>query len=166
VNSPSSKRCQSRGFDEALVLNQDGHISEGPAANVFMLRNGCGPRRRSRTTSWKESRGEASFIACVRTEVGCVERSIDRRKSILREKCSFAGTGVQMPRLRKWITGMWEPARWGHRLRSVKKYFMDVVHGRNAKYRERGATPIYEESRTGRRRSARIPRYLHCRPAV
>jgi branched-chain amino acid aminotransferase len=30
------------GFDEALVLNQDGHLSEGSAMNIFMVRNrGC-----------------------------------------------------------------------------------------------------------------------------
>jgi branched-chain amino acid aminotransferase len=29
------------GFDEALVLNQDGHISEGSAMNIFMVRNGA-----------------------------------------------------------------------------------------------------------------------------
>ncbi|MGW8252124.1 MAG: aminotransferase class IV, partial [Anaerolineales bacterium] len=28
------------GFDEALVLNQDGHPSEGSAMNIFMLRDG------------------------------------------------------------------------------------------------------------------------------
>src|SRR5512145_1011766 len=29
------------GFDEALVLNQDGHISEGSAMNMFMVRDGA-----------------------------------------------------------------------------------------------------------------------------
>ncbi len=28
------------GFDEALVLTEDGHISEGSAENIFMLRDG------------------------------------------------------------------------------------------------------------------------------
>jgi branched-chain amino acid aminotransferase len=28
------------GFDEALVLNQDGHLSEGSAMNVFIVRKG------------------------------------------------------------------------------------------------------------------------------
>ena len=41
VNSAFVKTDANRaGFDEALVLNQDGHISEGSAANVFLLRNG------------------------------------------------------------------------------------------------------------------------------
>ena len=41
VNSAFVKTDANRaGFDEALVLNQDGHISEGSAANVFVYRNG------------------------------------------------------------------------------------------------------------------------------
>ena len=29
------------GYDEALVLTQSGHISEGSAENLFLVRNGC-----------------------------------------------------------------------------------------------------------------------------
>ena len=41
VNSAFAKTDALRaGFDEVIVLNNDGHISEGSAANFFMLRNG------------------------------------------------------------------------------------------------------------------------------
>ena len=41
VNSALVKTDAERsGFDEAIVLNADGHISEGSAANVFLVRDG------------------------------------------------------------------------------------------------------------------------------
>ncbi len=41
VNSAFAKTDAHRaGFDDAIVLNADGHISEGSAANFFLLRNG------------------------------------------------------------------------------------------------------------------------------
>src|SRR5690606_13786602 len=41
VNSALVKtEARRAGFDEAIVLNQDGHVSEGSAANVFIVRNG------------------------------------------------------------------------------------------------------------------------------
>ena len=41
VNSALIKTdAQRAGFDEALVLNQDGHLSEGSAANTVIIRNG------------------------------------------------------------------------------------------------------------------------------
>ena len=34
------------GFDEVLVLDQDGHLVEGSAMNIFMVRDGSwSPRR-------------------------------------------------------------------------------------------------------------------------
>jgi branched-chain amino acid aminotransferase len=33
--------AQLNGYDDAIVLNQDGHISEGSAANFMMIRNGA-----------------------------------------------------------------------------------------------------------------------------
>jgi branched-chain amino acid aminotransferase len=45
VNSAFAKTdAQRAGFDEAIVLNQDGHVSEASAANVFLIRRG--PRSR------------------------------------------------------------------------------------------------------------------------
>ncbi|HEX2979216.1 MAG TPA: aminotransferase class IV, partial [Anaerolineaceae bacterium] len=42
VNSSLIKSdAQLAGFDEAIVLNQDGHVSEGSAMNVFIIRNGA-----------------------------------------------------------------------------------------------------------------------------
>ena len=41
VNSALIKTdAQRSGFDEAIVLNQDGHISEGSAENIFLIRKG------------------------------------------------------------------------------------------------------------------------------
>ncbi len=41
VNSAFAKTdAQRAGFDEAIVLNQDGHVSEASAANVFLIRRG------------------------------------------------------------------------------------------------------------------------------
>src|SRR5262249_37659054 len=41
VNSAFSKsEAVLNGYDEAIVLAQDGHVSEGSAENLFMVRNG------------------------------------------------------------------------------------------------------------------------------
>ena len=41
VNSALAKTdAQLSGFDEAIVLSADGHVSEGSAENIFLIRNG------------------------------------------------------------------------------------------------------------------------------
>ena len=57
VNRAFSKtEAQLNGYDEAIVLTTDGHVSEGSAENLFMVRNGELVTPPSRTTSSKASR--------------------------------------------------------------------------------------------------------------
>ena len=35
------------GYDEAIMLNNKGHVAEGSAENIFVVKNGKGPRTRS-----------------------------------------------------------------------------------------------------------------------
>src|SRR5437660_5005642 len=41
VNSALAKtEAMDNGYDEAIMLNQDGHVCEGSAENIFLVRNG------------------------------------------------------------------------------------------------------------------------------
>src|SRR5574342_676212 len=41
VNSAlSGDEARANGFDEAIVLTNDGHVAEGAASNIFVVRNG------------------------------------------------------------------------------------------------------------------------------
>ena len=39
-NALAKTEAQLNGFDEAIMLNQDGHVSEGSGENIVMLRSG------------------------------------------------------------------------------------------------------------------------------
>ena len=41
VNSAlASDEARRNGFDEAIFLNENGHVAEGASCNLFMIRNG------------------------------------------------------------------------------------------------------------------------------
>jgi branched-chain amino acid aminotransferase len=41
INSALAKsEAQMNGFDEAIMLSSDGHVAEGSAANLFLVKNG------------------------------------------------------------------------------------------------------------------------------
>jgi branched-chain amino acid aminotransferase len=85
------------GFDEALVLNQDGHVSEGSAANFFMVR--AGTLVTSPTSeNILEGITRRTIIHLARQELGIevIERPIDRSEVYLADEAFFCGTGVQM----------------------------------------------------------------------
>src|SRR5205085_10945443 len=98
VNSAFIKTDAVRaGFDEAIVLNADGHVSEGSAANFFMLRNGvmCKPPI---TDNVLEGITRRTVIQLLRDEfrMEVQERSIDRTELYLCDEAFFCGTGAQI----------------------------------------------------------------------
>ena len=75
-----------------------------------------------------------------------VERSIDRTEVYLADEMFFAGTGVQIAAITKVDHRDVGTGQDGaSRLLKLKKLFMEVVHGRNPKYRD-WCYPIYEKA--------------------
>lgn len=131
------------GFDEALVLNNDGHISEGSAMNVFMIRNGLLVTPPV-TENILEGITRATALTLAANELGLpvVERPIDRTEVFLCEELFMTGTAAQITAVtrvdhRKVGTGEMGP--YTARLRSL---FDDVVRGRHPKYRDWNV-PVY-----------------------
>ena len=147
VNSAFVKTDANRaGFDEALVLNQDGHISEGSAANVFMYRNGVWATPPI-TDNILEGITRRSILQFMREDLkwDVVERSIDRTEVYLADEMLFAGTGVQIAAITRVDHRPVGTGQMGARTAELKKFFLDVVRGNNAKYRG-WCHPIYEKA--------------------
>jgi len=83
------------GFDEALVLDNNGHVSEGSAMNVFMVRDGVLVTPPI-TDNILEGITRRTVIELARRELGIdvVERSIDRTEVYIAEEMFFAGTAA------------------------------------------------------------------------
>ena len=85
------------GFDEAILLNQDGHVSEATAANFMMVRKGV-LITPPITDNLLEGITRRSMIQLAQEVLGLevVERPIDRSELYLADEAFFCGTGVQM----------------------------------------------------------------------
>ncbi len=144
VNSAFVKTdAQRAGFDEAIVLNQDGHVAEGSAENLFIVRKGI-VYTPSVTENILEGITRRTVMMLLRDELGLevVERPIDRTEIYLAEEIFFCGTGVQIAAItrvdhRPIGTGQLGPIT--ARLRAI---YFDVVRGRSPKYRN-FCFPVY-----------------------
>jgi branched-chain amino acid aminotransferase len=85
------------GFDEALVLDQAGHVVEGSAMNVFMVRDGILVTPPV-TDNILEGITRRSIMELARQELGLeiVERSIDRSEVFICEEFFMTGTAAQV----------------------------------------------------------------------
>ena len=85
------------GFDEALVLTQEGHLSEGSAMNVFIVRDGVAITPPV-TDNILEGITRRSAIELLEAEQGVkvVERPIDRTEVYLCDELFMTGTAAQV----------------------------------------------------------------------
>jgi branched-chain amino acid aminotransferase len=144
VNSAFIKSDAARsGFDDALVLNQDGHVSEGSAANFFMMRGGT-VYTPPVTANILEGITRRTVIQLMREEMGLevVERSIDRTEVYLADEAFLCGTGVQIVPIisvdrRPIGSGVQGPV-----VEELSEMYFRVVSGREKTYRH-WLTPVY-----------------------
>jgi branched-chain amino acid aminotransferase len=145
VNSAFIKTDAVRaGFDEAIVLNADGHISEGSAANFFMLRNGVFATPPI-TDNVLEGITRRTVIQMIRDELGkdVQERQIDRTELYLADEMFFCGTGAQISAITRVDHRPVGSGRIGDMTAHLRQMYFDVVRGRAPKYRE-WCYPIYD----------------------
>jgi branched-chain amino acid aminotransferase len=148
VNSAFVKTDAVRaGFDEAIVLNADGHISEGSAANFFMVRNGV-LATPPITANVLEGITRRTVIQLLRDElkIEVQEREIDRTELYLADEAFYCGTGAQISAITAVDHRPIGTGKLGDVTARLRKLYFDVVRGRVAKYRE-WCYPVYEVSR-------------------
>jgi branched-chain amino acid aminotransferase len=84
------------GFDEAILLNEDGHVAEASSANLFMARDGALVTPPV-TDGILEGITRRVVIALARGRgIAVVERSIDRTELYAADELFLCGTGVQI----------------------------------------------------------------------
>src|SRR5579864_3118554 len=144
VNSALAKsEALQAGFDEAIMLTQDGHVSEGSAENIFIVRRGT-VLTPPTTDNILEGITRASVMHLAREELGLEveERSIDRTELYVADEVFFVGTGAQVAPVveidRRQI-GDGEPGPLTMRLQDV---YNGVVTGGNPKYGD-WLNPVY-----------------------
>jgi branched-chain amino acid aminotransferase len=123
------------GFDEALVLTQEGHLTEGSAMNIFMVRDGILVTPPV-TDNILEGITRRSVMELARKELGLtvVERPIDRTEVYICEELFLTGTAAQVTVVTKVDYRPIGKGVMGPIAGQIRKLFLEVVRGNNPKY--------------------------------
>ncbi len=136
VNSAFAKSdAMLSGFDEAILLNQDGHVSEATAANFMMARQGVLITPPT-TANLLEGITRKSLLHLARTELGIevVEREIDRSELYLADEAFFCGTGVQISAIGSIDHRMLGDGSRGPITEKLRRLFYRVLIGEEPRY--------------------------------
>ncbi|HTX90328.1 MAG TPA: branched-chain amino acid transaminase [Anaerolineales bacterium] len=123
------------GFDEALVLSQDGHLTEGSAMNIFMVRDGVLVTPPV-TENILEGITRRSVIELAKNELGMqvVERRIDRSEIYICEEFFLTGTAAQITVVTKVDHRPVGTGSMGPVTEKLRNLFCDVLMGNAPKY--------------------------------
>jgi branched-chain amino acid aminotransferase len=123
------------GYDEAIVLNQDGHVSEGSAANFMMVRDGV-LITPPITDNILEGITRRTIMHLAQTELDLdiVERQIDRTELYLCDQAFFCGTGAQVTAIGSIDNRQVGNGGVGPITGQIRDLYFDVVYGRMPKY--------------------------------
>lgn len=123
------------GFDEGLVLTQDGHLAEGSAMNIFMLRDGVLVTPPI-TDNILEGITRRSVMELAKNELGLtvVQRQIDRSEIYICDEFFLTGTAVQITAVTKVDHRPIGKGVMGPVTDSLRKLFDKILCGNDPKY--------------------------------
>jgi len=144
VNPAFSKsEAMLNGFEEAIVLTADGHVSEGSAENLFMVRDGVliTPPVSEDILEGITRAGIieiASFLG-----IPVKERSIDRTELYIADEVFLCGTGAQVSPVASVDHRPVGDGRVGPIARKIGKTYFDAVRGRMPEFKH-WVVPVYK----------------------
>src|SRR5215472_1156018 len=158
VNSAFAKsEAMQNGFDEAIMLTHDGHVSEGSAENIFLLMNGefVTP---APTENILLGITRDTIIELARREFGRItrERQIDRTELYVADEILLCGTGAQIAPVIKVDHRPIGDGTVGPISKALQQLYFDVVRGRIPEYRAQWCMPVYTAAPQEAQRAGKV----------
>ncbi|MBI2724379.1 MAG: branched-chain amino acid transaminase [Chloroflexi bacterium] len=152
VNSALAKtEAVENGYDEAIMLNDDGHVSEGSGENLVMVRHGrlITP---ARSDNVLEGITLDSIFTLAKQELGLevIERTIDRTELYIADEVFLTGTAAHLSPVTEVDRRTVGSGTIGPVTRQLQTLFFDAIRGRAARYADwvRAVAPAGEPAAT------------------
>ena len=129
----ANQEAVEHGYDEALLLDVDGYVAEGPGENLFIVKNG--KLYEPELTSALIGITRDAVIQLAR-DVGIEvqARRITRDDVYIADEAFFTGTAAEVTPIRELDGRVIGSGRRGPITQKLQAMFFDVVNGRNPKY--------------------------------
>lgn len=131
------------GFDEAIVLSVDGHVSEGSAENLFMLKDGVFVTPPV-TDDILEGVTRHLLMKVIKDELNLpvVERHIDRTELYTCDELLLCGTGAQVSPVIQVDRRPVGDGKVGEMTQELQNIYFAAVRGETPKYKD-WSIPVY-----------------------
>ncbi len=135
VNSQLAKQeAKEAGYDEALLLDTDGYVAEGPGENLFIVRKGV--LKTPMLTSVLEGITRDSVMQLARdARIPLVEERFPRDELYIADEAFFTGTAAELTPIREVDGRTIGPGKPGPITQQLQERFFSVVRGTDQAHR-------------------------------
>jgi branched-chain amino acid aminotransferase len=150
INSALAKsEALMNGFDEAIMLSNDGHVSEGSAANLFLVREGT-LFTPDPTQNVLEGITRSTVLTLARAKLGLtvVERALDRSELYTADELFLTGTAAGITFINSVDHRAIGSGAMGPVTRELTALFARVTSGSDPSYCGL-STPVYANRQVG-----------------
>jgi len=135
INSVFAKReAVGLGYDEALLLDDDGYISEGTGENIYIVRNG--EIKTTPVTSILEGiTRDCVFKICADNNIRIKEQKFTRDELYIADEVFLSGTAAEITPVREVDDRGIGTGKPGKITKLIQKEYADIIKGINTKYK-------------------------------
>lgn len=134
VNSILAKReVVSEGYDEALLLDTEGYVSEGSGENIFIAKDGV-LKTTPLTSNLKGITRDSIMRIAGDLGITVREERFTRDEAYTADEAFFTGTAAEITPIRELDSRIIGSGKPGPITKDVQKTFFDAVKGRDKKY--------------------------------
>ena len=124
------------GYDEALLLDSAGFVSEGAGENIFVVKNGTLFTPDLSAGALNGITRNTIFAICQDLGLKLVEKRITRDEVYIADEAFFTGTAAEVTPIRELDRIEIGRGSRGPVTEKIQSAFFDIVNGRNPKYAE------------------------------
>jgi branched-chain amino acid aminotransferase len=135
ANSQLAKReAKEAGYDEALLLDTDGYVAEGPGENIFIVRNGT--LKTTPLGSILEGITRNSIIQLAQEKgIPVAQERFSRDEVYIADEAFFTGTAAEITPIREVDGRIIGPGKPGEITKLLQKLFFDIVAGKDSAHK-------------------------------
>ncbi len=136
VNSILAKKeVVMAGYDEAILLDAEGYISEASGENIFIVKDGV-IKTTPPTSILKGITRDAALQIAKDSGIEVVEQRFTRDELYMADECFFTGTAAELTPVREVDDRTIGTGKPGPITKTVQTAYFDAIHGKIDKYKE------------------------------
>ncbi len=125
----AKKEAVDSGFDEAILLDTEGYVSEGSGENIFIIRNGV--LKTTPLTSILEGITRDSIITIAHDEgIPVMEEKFTRDELYISDEAFFTGTAAELTPIREADYRQIGSGKRGKLTEKIQSIFFNTVYGK------------------------------------